>query len=129
MPPPGIIEPLIETVAVAVRPEGADRLPELLLVALGDREDAMRRASVVGFGRHGLVLSILSPPQWRPRCPSKAEAEKRHCQKRAEGPHKARSCTNAVRKRAALISNARRGRTGHKERTPCWQGQVSSKGR
>jgi hypothetical protein len=69
MPPPGIIEPLIETVAVAVRPEGADRLPELLLVALGDREDAMRRTGVVGFGRHGLVLSIVSPPQWRPRCP------------------------------------------------------------
>ena len=84
MPPPGIIEPLIET--VAVRPEGADRLPELLLVALGDREDAMRRTGVVGFGRHGLVLSIVNPPQWRPRCPFQGRGGKAALSKAGRRP-------------------------------------------
>src|ERR1019366_3889807 len=80
-----IVEPLVEAFAVAVRPESADRLPELFLVALGNREDTMRRAGIVGFGRHGLVLSIVSPPQWRPRCPLKGRGGKRRCHKRAEG--------------------------------------------
>jgi hypothetical protein len=64
-----VVELLVEALAVGMRPESADRLPELLLTVLGHRENAMRRAGVRGFGRHDTVLSIVSPPQRRPRCP------------------------------------------------------------
>ena len=47
-----------------------------------------------------MVLSFrhLSPPQWRPRCRSQAEAFKGCCHKLAAGhPEEARSCTNCRR--------------------------------
>jgi len=43
-----VVEPLVEALAVCVRPESADGLPELLLAVFGHRENAMRRAGVGG---------------------------------------------------------------------------------
>ena len=113
----------------ATGPCSGHRLPELLLVALGDGEDAMRRASVVGFGRHGLVLSILSPPQWRPRCPFQGRGGKAVLSQAGRRPPEGAELHKRSAEASGFDSNARLGRTGHKERTPCWRGQVGSKGR
>src|ERR1700674_59575 len=64
-----IIDAKIEPLAVGVGPEGADGLPEFLLAGFGDDVETVRRARFAGFGIHRSVLSIVSPPQWRPRCP------------------------------------------------------------
>jgi hypothetical protein len=71
-----VVDPQVEAAAVRVRPQSADRLPELRLAGLGDRVEPVRRARLGGFGRHGTVLSIVSPPQWRPRCPFKGRGGK-----------------------------------------------------
>ena len=110
--------PQVEALAVGVSPHGSDRLPELLLAVLGHRIDAMRRAGLVGFFRHELVLSLLSPPQWRPRCPFRRPRRKSgavtSCPKDTGGAELHKRSAEA----SGFDSTARLGRTGHKERTP-----------
>lgn len=115
-----IVDPKVEALLVLVLPHGSDRLPELLLAILGHRVHAMRRAGLVVFFRHSTVLSLMSPPQRRPRCPFKAEAEKRGCHKRSEGPPKGAELQERSDEASGFDRTARLGRTGHKERTP-WE--------
>src|SRR6202035_4478797 len=83
----------------------------------------MRRAGFAGFFRHSLVLSIVSPPQWRPRCPFQGRGGKAGLSQAVRRTPEARSCTNAVRKRAALMATrasaepgTKRGRLGRRVR-------------
>ena len=56
------IDPQVEVEAVAVAPESADRLPKLLLAVLADGVELVRRAVLVVFSRHGLVLHCEPVP-------------------------------------------------------------------
>src|ERR1700674_2455670 len=99
-----IIDAKIEPLAVGVGPEGADGLPEFLLAGFGDDVETVRRARFAGFGIHRSVLSIVSPPQWRPRCPFQGRGGKAGLSQAVRRTPEARSCTNAVRKRAAFTA-------------------------
>jgi hypothetical protein len=118
-----IVDPQIEAAGIGVCPHGTDRLPELLLAVLGHRIDAMSRTGFGCFFRHNIVLSLMSPPQWRPRCPFRGRGGKAGLSQAVRRTPEARSCTNAVRKRAALTEprasaepGTKRGRLGRRNR-------------
>src|ERR1700683_760167 len=78
-----------------------------------------------------LVLSLMSPPQWRPRCPFPGRGEKRGCHKLSDLPAvaseggrtpQARSCTNEVRKRAAFTEPRAAAEPGTKRGRLGWWG-------
>ena len=84
-------------------------------------EGQRSRARVGGFGRHGTVLSLMSPPQWRPRCPFQGRGGQAGLSQAGRSPPAGRGVAQApVLHRRAEASGfdglARLGRTGHKER-------------
>jgi hypothetical protein len=74
----------------------------------------MRRAGVGCLCRHNHFLADVSPPQWRPRCPFQGRGGKAGLSQAVRRTPEARSCTNAVRKRAALTATRASAEAGTK---------------
>lgn len=127
------VERYAVALAVAVLPRGTDFEPGAFFLAplLNNRVNTVRRAVTACFGSHILSFQLLSPPQWRPRCPfagrsdqaGQSQAGRQATQKGVE-LHKPQA-----RKRTALISNARVGRTGAFREDACLAGCLAPKGR
>jgi hypothetical protein len=77
----------------------------------------MRRAGLGGFFVM-YVLSRLSPPQCLLDARFVAEAEKWDCHKLSEGHPEGAELRTRSAEASGFDRTARRGRTGHKERTP-----------
>ena len=107
-----------------MRPESADRLPELLVAVIGHREDAMRRRALVDSvvmlgpfdGEPGPMAASM--PVRRPRRKSGAVTS---CSEGRWRRGTARSC-EAAAEASGYYGLACFGRTGYQERTPWLEG-------
>src|SRR6202035_6151826 len=74
-----------------------------------------------------LVLSIVSPPQWRPRCPFQGRGGEAGLSQAVRRTPQARSCTNAVRKRAAFTATRASAEPGTKRGRLGWRVTMTRK--